>query len=222
MSSTILLRQFGRYFIDNSLTRHLCAYLLSQTTCARDLVILMRQAHIQMATGPDGLTPPVFTYEFLSEDRNQLLLTYESTRYFCGWLWGAVEGAADRFGESVFIRERTCMNRGDQRCVFEIHFSPTSATETVKSPEDEARTKVQQQFATLVLAVLPDREEGALTLFELQAKLMSFSAESQRLRPSTLLDTLQRLQHAGLLASTANQAGDDLGNRRYWGLPVVG
>jgi Haem-NO-binding len=220
-SPPLLLRQFGRYFINTGLTRHLCAHLLSQTTCARDLVLLMRQAHIQMATGPDGLTPPVFSFKFLTEDRNQLQLTYESPRHLCGWLWGAVEGAGDRFGETVFVYERACMDRGDQQCVFEIHFSPTTSARTATTPEEDARVKEQQQFTSFVLTILPEQEESSLTLFELQAKLHTFHAEPQQLRPKALLDTLQKLQYAGLLASTANHPSDDLGRRRYWRVPIV-
>src|SRR5262245_19040518 len=40
-----LLREYGRYFILNGLTRHLCAYLLNNAKNARDLLLSMRQAH---------------------------------------------------------------------------------------------------------------------------------------------------------------------------------
>src|SRR6266566_1538341 len=49
-----LLREYGRYFILNGLTRHLCAYLLSQMHSGRDLLLTMRQAHEQMSRTPDG------------------------------------------------------------------------------------------------------------------------------------------------------------------------
>jgi hypothetical protein len=54
-----LLREFGRYFILNGLTRHLCAYLLNQVHSGRDLLLAMHDAHEQMSRLPDGLTPPI-------------------------------------------------------------------------------------------------------------------------------------------------------------------
>lgn len=215
----ILLQQFGRHFINNGLTRHLCAYLLSQTTCARDLVLTMRKAHIQMAKGPDGLTPPVFTYRSLSEDNNHLLITYESPRYFCRWLWGAVEGAADRFHERVSIQERVCIKRGAPHCLFEVHFQETDPNRQVRTPEQEARWRKQQELSSLVLTLLPVQEPG-MTLFELQTLLKTTNIDAHQVRPAILLEILQMLQHAGLLASTASRGGDTLDQRRYWGVPT--
>src|SRR5947199_2898112 len=40
-----LLREYGRYFIVNGLTSHLCAYLLSQVHTGYDLLLTMRTAH---------------------------------------------------------------------------------------------------------------------------------------------------------------------------------
>src|SRR6266550_1680638 len=57
-----LLREYGRYFIINELTSHLCSYLLTQAHSGYDLLLLMRKAHAQMRH-TDGLTPPVFSYE---------------------------------------------------------------------------------------------------------------------------------------------------------------
>src|SRR5260370_26133952 len=54
-----LLREYGRYFIINGLTRHLCAYLLSQGHSGRDLLLTMRQAHEQLSRTTAGLTPPL-------------------------------------------------------------------------------------------------------------------------------------------------------------------
>jgi hypothetical protein len=215
-----LLRQFGRYYINYGLTRHLCAYLLSQTTCARDLVLTMRQAHIQMAVGPDGLTPPVFTYQSLSKDNNHLLITYESPRYFCGWLWGAIEGAADRFGEGVYIQEQTCVKKGGEHCLFDVCFDPSPPVRQVRTPEQEARWQAQQVLASLVLTSLPDQQPG-LTMFELQARLKAAHADTRQLRPALVLEVLQMLQHAGLLASTANRPGDTFDLRRYWRVPLA-
>src|SRR5205085_4581859 len=62
----VLLREYGRYFIVNGLTRHLCAYLLTRVQSGRELLLTMRDAHAQMRRTPDALTPPLFEYETIS------------------------------------------------------------------------------------------------------------------------------------------------------------
>jgi heme-NO-binding protein len=39
-----LLREYGRYFLINGLTSHLCAYLLTQVHSGRELLLMMRLA----------------------------------------------------------------------------------------------------------------------------------------------------------------------------------
>ena len=68
-----LLREYGRYFITNGLTRHLCAYLLSRVNNGRDLLLAMRDGHQQMRRTPDGLTPPLFTYASIPSDPRGLI-----------------------------------------------------------------------------------------------------------------------------------------------------
>jgi hypothetical protein len=98
-----LLREYGRYFLINGLTSHLCAYLLAQVHSGRDLLLMMRQAHAQMRNIPDGLTPPVFRYEILANAPQGLTLIYDNHRKLCSVLFGAIEGAAERFGEKAQI-----------------------------------------------------------------------------------------------------------------------
>src|SRR5947207_9991933 len=43
-----LLWEYGRYFMLNGLTSHLCACLLTQVTNGRDLLLMMHTAHVQM------------------------------------------------------------------------------------------------------------------------------------------------------------------------------
>ena len=64
----ILLREYGRYFIINGLTRHLCSYILTQVHDARELLLAMHDSHEQMSRIPDGLTPPLFKYTALAHD----------------------------------------------------------------------------------------------------------------------------------------------------------
>src|SRR5436309_13540289 len=94
LPADILLREYGRYFILNGLTSHLCAYLLAQVHSGRDLLLTMRNAHAQMRRTPDTLTPPLFGYEPLPASPQGLVLLYESPRKLCAVLEGAIEGAA--------------------------------------------------------------------------------------------------------------------------------
>ena len=222
MSADTLLWEYGRYFIVNGLTSHLCAYLLTQVTSGRELLLTMRDAHAQMRRTPDGLTPPLFSYELFSSDPREIALIYDSPRKLCSVLWGAIEGAAERYGERVQIVERTCMKRGAPRCRFELRFSaPTSGPlNRLETPEQIARRNSKQQLANLALLALPDND--GVTLIELQGMLQHYQLDPNQLRPSVMLEALRHLQHAGLVASTANQPGDDLAHRRYWRAPTAG
>ncbi len=41
----------------------------------------------------------------------------------CAFAEGLIQGAADHFGEMVSIRQRRCMDRGDETCDLEIEFA---------------------------------------------------------------------------------------------------
>src|SRR5712691_9709936 len=94
-----LLWEYGRYFIINGLTSHLCAYLLTQVHSGRDLLLTMRSAHAQMRRTPDAITPPLFAYEAISADPREMALIYDSPRKLYAVLWGALEGTGERYGE---------------------------------------------------------------------------------------------------------------------------
>jgi len=215
-----LLWEYGRYFMLNGLTSHLCAYLLTKVNDGRELLLMMRKAHAQMRRLPDGLTPPLFEYQAISSSPHDLALIYDSPRHLCALLWGAIEGAAQRYGQRVQVVEVSCMKHSAPVCRFELHFSkPTSKPlEALETPEQIAKRANQQQMANLVLSVLPS--EYGLTLVELQEHLRVWEVNQQQIRPAVLLEALHHLQHAGLVSSTANQPGDTLANRRYWRTPT--
>ena len=216
-----LLREYGRYFMLNGLTSHLCAYLLTQVQSGRDLLLAMRDAHAQMRRTSDAINPPLFAYESISTNPNEMALIYDSPRQLCSVLFGAIEGAAERYGEQVSIVERSCMKRGAAVCRFEVRFfAVSSQSQRGETPEQMARRHSQQQLANLVLSTLPDQD--GVTLAELQGLLQSWQIDPQFLRPSVLLKALRHLQHAGLAATTANQPGDALSHRRYWRAPTSG
>jgi len=214
-----LLREFGRYFITNGLTRHLCAYILTQVNSARDLLLAMHDAHQQMSRLPDGLTPPLFQYRTRTRKSSELTLIYDSPRKLCPLLIGAIEGAAKRYGEQVRIVERTCMKRGDSVCRFDIRFS-ASSTKPFELAEQKERQQVKLHFAQTILSHLP--ENGGVTLTELQKALALEGVKQKWIRPALLLEALRHLHHAGLVATTANHAGDDFVHRRYWRVSTSG
>ena len=216
-----LLHEYGHYFMVNGLTSHLCAYLLRQVYSGRDLLFKMRSAHAQMRMTPDSLTPPLFTYEILSSDQNNFVLIYDSPRQLCPVLHGAIEGAAERYHEQVKIAERTCMKFGASVCRFEVHFAPATQQDSSMTPEQKARMEAQQQLAEFVLMILPEHE--GITLNELQQsiKMRKLPIDASQIRPSLLHEALSRLQHAGMVSSTANQPGNDFMHRRYWRAPAT-
>lgn len=215
-----LLREYGRYFIVNGLTSHLCAFLLSQVQSGSDLLLTMREAHAQMRRTPDALTPPLFDYEVTSFESSAFALLYRSQRHLCPVLWGAIEGAAERYGERVQIVETACMKQGAAVCRFELSFfRPSSGPlDSQETAEQVAQRQAQYRFATLVLHVLPTH--AGITLAELQALLRRRQLPEKQTGPRVLLEALRLLQHAGLVASTANQPDDNLTNRRYWRAPT--
>ncbi|HEX7736109.1 MAG TPA: heme NO-binding domain-containing protein [Ktedonobacteraceae bacterium] len=215
-----ILWEYGRYFMLNGLTSHLCAYLLTKVNNGRDLLLMMRKAHAQMRRLPDGLTPPLFEYEAISSSPHELSLVYDSPRHLCALLWGAVEGAAQRYGQRVQVVESSCMKHGAPVCRFDLRFSPpiSRPLEILETPEQIAKRANQQQLANLILSVLPT--QYGLTLVELQEQLRIWEVKPEQSRPALLLEGLRLLQHAGLVSSTANQPGDNLANRRYWRTPT--
>jgi len=220
ISANAILREYGRYFIINGLTSHLCAYLLTPVRNGRELLLAMRDAHAQMRRSPDGLTPPIFGFEAMPGKNNKFALIYDSPRQLCSVLLGAIEGAGERYGETANVVERTCMKQGALVCRFEVSFmaSPNHVLQQQESPEMQKRRRMRQQLANQVLMALPVKD--GVTLLELQEVLRSGTTQLAQLRPSVLLEALQHLQHAGLVASSANLSGEDLMHRRYWRVPT--
>ena len=213
-----LLQEYGHYFIVNGLTRHRCAYLLSQVHNGRDLLLAMRDAHEQMQQLPDGLTPPLFEYRFHPRDADTMAIIYDSERQLCPLLLGAIQGTADYYGQRAEVSEVTCMRRGDASCTFFVKFSSTSAA-SEEVPEMQTHRQEQQHYADQIFALLP--MSHGLTLAELQERIVQRGASKQQSRPALILQALTMLHHAGLVASSANEAGDEFSHRRYWRIPSL-
>jgi hypothetical protein len=213
----ILLREYGRYFILNGLTGHLCSYILSNVFSGRDLLLTMRDAHARLRRTMEDLQPPLFEYTSISP--NEVTLIYDSPRQLCTVLLGAIEGAAQRYNETAQIEELSCMKQGAAVCQLRVYFSPPKEDPTryatSRSPEQrEERMKLLK----LLWRILP--EAGTIDGFSLEKiqeiLMQHHQVHRSQLRPAALLEALQQLQFAGYAMSTSAQANDDLINRRYW------
>lgn len=233
MSGDRLMVEYGRYFMLNGLIEYLCGYLLAQSWNGADLLLQMRDAHAQMRRTPDGLEPPLFEYQVLSDDHRHMMLTYESGRKLCSLLEGCVIGAAERFGEKVHIHEHVCMKNGAPACRFEIRFEGESWADkaTPAMIEQEKQRLSKQGLSNLVLQTLPYDVRGSMTLETLHSAVMqnqgSYFPEIYHkqqtltaIHVSQVYTALAKLQQVGLVASTVNLPGDNFGNRRYWRAPT--
>jgi predicted hydrocarbon binding protein len=228
-----LLHEYGRYFMLNGLVSRLCAYLLNDIHTARDLLLAMSKAHEQMGYADEQVTPPLFGYAAMPHEANGLYLTYDSPRKLCPLLIGAIEGSAERYGEQAQVFEQTCMREGAPTCTFAIRFmrpsSPSRGSSALSAlggglsqPAQVAlqseRWEAQRRLADAVYAILPDAD--GVTLSEAQRRLQAtFHDLDEAARPFIVLEAINHLRHAGWVASSANEAGDALGSRRYWRAP---
>ncbi|MBX5449772.1 heme NO-binding domain-containing protein [Thermogemmatispora sp.] len=223
LSPDQLLREYGRYFILNSLTGHLCKYILSGVNSAYDLLLTMRDVHSRLRKTAAGLTPPLFNYEFAPDERSVVLI-YDSPRQLCAVLWGAIEGAAERYGEEVAIYEQSCMKRGDSVCRLEATFARNSRSAEQLSEQARANAFEQQthqnalkELGQRILTILPTDEGRAVTLSEIRQLLVQrYRLTPTYQRPAVLLQVLRHLQFAGYVAASSNQPDDNLTTRRYW------
>lgn len=232
----VLLRDYGRFFMLNGLTSRLCSYLLDQVHGGRDLLLAMNNAHEQMHQADVGVTPPLFQYGAIPGDPTGLYLIYDSPRQLCSLLLGTIEGSALRYGERVRVTEETCMKRGAPMCTFAIHFLRPStplhrrtAARTGSRPVQTlwsvggqgAQREAEHLLADAIYAILPDT--SGLTLSEVQDRLRQGSPDiADAARPFLVLEALNHLHHAGWVATSANEPGDTLSNRRYWRVAPVG
>lgn len=214
-----LLREYGRYFIINGLTGHLCLYILAQVHSGCDLLLTMRNAHARLRTTLEGLQPPLFEYE-PSPSPNAVILRYDSPRKLCDVLLGAIEGAAERFGETVHIQEHVCMKSSAPFCRISARFqAPQNDPDRYRrSTNNAGQQKIHAPLLDLVWDALPDagRSDG-IRLAELQGTLQRrHRVHMHHLRPAVLLEALHQLQFAGYVMSTAHQPYDNFMDRRYW------
>lgn len=84
------------------------------------LTVEERIHELVRATTPSARPPQLFV-EPLGDDG--VKIAYSSPRRLCGLLAGLLEGTASHYGETVSYEEATCMDRGDEACVFDVRVS---------------------------------------------------------------------------------------------------
>ena len=228
-----LMLEYGRYFMINGLVEYLCGYLLAQSWNAPDLLLQMRGAHAQMRRTAEGVEPPLFSYEVLSDDKKHMILTYDSSRMLCSLLYGCIYGAAERFGEKVQIREISCMKKGAPVCRVDVRFEGESWAKNASSNvlESETERLYKQGLSNLILQLLPYDRKASMSLKDLHAAVQQnqgpyfpqIYTKQQTINAvhiSQIYTTVAKLQQVGLIASTTNQSGDTFENRRYWRAPT--
>lgn len=111
-----VLRWFGRAAITR-LARAYPAFFEPYRTTRDFLLTLNEIIHPEVRKLYPGADVPDFGMVLTDEG---LTMIYESHRRMCAFATGLIEGAADHYGEQVWIVEPRCMNRGDDHCELRI------------------------------------------------------------------------------------------------------
>lgn len=69
---------------------------------------------------PGAITP---VFDFDNSNPEELVMGYRSARKLCALAEGFLAGAATHYGESLDFHQPCCMNRGDEKCVFNLKFA---------------------------------------------------------------------------------------------------
>jgi hypothetical protein len=117
-----LVHDFGVFTASTTFTRLYPAFFAIANSTREFLLTVETRIHeLVRATIPNAAPPQLHVTE-LGPDG--VSIVYTSPRRLCVLLRGLTEGTARHFGETAAIEEPTCMLRGDDRCTFEIRFSP--------------------------------------------------------------------------------------------------
>jgi hypothetical protein len=217
-----ILRSFGKYYIVNELTGFVCAALLEKVKNARELLLVMADAHLQLKQAscemhtPHLISPPIFQYEFIRDRPDQLIVVYQDTRKLCSLLLGAIEGAGMRYHELVNIVHppNECMLHGAYACRVSIQFQPFANTLAHERSTPSEHVRSQEDIRRLILLALPRDVQSALTVDQLPEAIYRHAPTGQKipaLRMCQLDVALRQLMAIGLVAST-----NTFSHCRYW------
>lgn len=120
----LLLHDFGIYMGEHMFTRLYPAfYAIAGSTREFLLTVETRIHELVRATVPNAAPPQLHVTELGEEG---VSIVYSSPRRLCVLLRGLTEGTARHYGEAAAIEETTCMQRGDDRCTFEVRLQRRS------------------------------------------------------------------------------------------------
>ena len=129
-----LIYEFGVYTAATTFTRLYPAFFAIAGSTREFLLTVETRIHeLVRATIPNAEPPQLRVTEHGPEG---VAIEYSSPRRLCVLLRGLTEGTASHYGETTTIEEPTCMHRGDERCTFEVTFSPVSG-ESARLRRDE-------------------------------------------------------------------------------------
>lgn len=115
-----LVRDFGRKAIPHFAERY--PQFFAAHTSTRSFVLTLNDViHPEVRKLFPGADVP--TFEFSTPDERTVELAYVSSRRLCSFAEGLVLGATDHYGETVEMRQTSCMKRGDSRCVLVCTFA---------------------------------------------------------------------------------------------------
>jgi hypothetical protein len=115
-----LLHDFGVFTAEKTFARLYPALFAMSSSARAFLLTVERPIHELVRTALPNALPPKLAVSEL--DERALSIVYTSPRRLCALLRGLVRGTAQVYEETVHIHERTCMERGDPACTFEIQF----------------------------------------------------------------------------------------------------
>jgi Haem-NO-binding len=114
-----LVHDFGRFAGGTTFPRLYPAFFtVAGGTRAFLLTVEDRIHELVRATIPNA-RPPQLAVEPLGDE--SVRITYTSARRLCGLLAGLLDGTASHYGDTIDYEQTTCMHRGDDACIFEVH-----------------------------------------------------------------------------------------------------
>lgn len=115
-----LLEDFGEFIAPDLVEKY--DFLLFQSWKTMDLIAnTEKMIHEVLRSAGTNVNPPVLECEKI--DSNNIVVTYASPRKMCSLAKGLAKGVAKHYGESVAIKETSCMLKGDKACKLRITVS---------------------------------------------------------------------------------------------------
>ena len=115
-----LVREFGRKAIPHFAERY--PQFFAPHSDTRSFVLTLNEViHPEVRKLFPGADVPTFDYAI--PDERSVELAYVSTRRLCSFAEGLILGATEHYGETVEMRQTSCMKRGDDQCVLVCTFA---------------------------------------------------------------------------------------------------